>query len=333
MFSSYQNKKDDENFEEKKNKTALVVKIVLIFFGIIAVGLAAYYTYYTKILINKDVAPGVKKESKTKSDDFNSLFDKISDKNDSDSAGKTKYIENNCYIGDKVVESGKSIKLYSRKLVTPYENCENFAKERVCKDGYFLGNKEFKFTTCRPDVDCQLPDGSIIKNGEGIKLYSKNTVPFGQTCERYAMKRFCKDTVLSGDNNFIYKKCNISYDNSCEVSDGHILANNQGHVFYSKEQVKFGDSCSKYARRIMCSNASMQGGDLRVYKYWNCSETVPKDCAIDDIVIPHGKPQALYSKEYGDSEHDCGFYKEIRTCNNGVLDGQEEYHYSKCYDN
>ena len=314
------------------NKTFLVAKIIFLLFLITGIGIAGYYywdiNYNKKTLIDDNKGVIVDKS-------FSNLFNNPSDKDDNsgEDNGEVEYEENSCYVGGVRVESGKKILMYSREVVNPYQDCKDYAKERVCKNGFLLGDKSFSFVKCERNVDCQLPDGSILKNNETIKLYSKKVVPFGQTCERYALRRTCKNTVLSGDSKYQYRECKISFQNSCEFKDGHVLADGHSHTFYSRGVVPFGDKCSNYAKRFMCSKAAVLGGNIDGYQYWNCVEEKPKDCFIDGIIIPHGKPKMLYSKRYGTEEHDCNFYKEVRKCNNGILDGQEEYQYAKCYDN
>jgi hypothetical protein len=315
----------------EENKTINIVKYIFIFFGIVSligIGYFSYITYFkeTKIEIPVD---------ELKDDSFNNLFkDLEKDRLDEErTTNNENYVENNCYIGDLVIKSGDKVKLYSRKIVNPYENCEDFARERVCDDGFILGDESFKFPSCKVDLDCQLPDDSILKNNESIKLYSRKTVPFGETCERYALVRKCKNNQLTGDDRFVYKKCKISYDNSCDVGGGHVLADNQTHVFYKKREVEYGQKCIDFSKRLICSDSIIQGGDITEYKYWDCEEKTPKDCYIDGIKIEHGESRDLYSKKFGTEYRTCDFYRENRTCTNGVLDGQSEYHYANCYNN
>ncbi len=314
-----------------ENKTLLLAKYIFIFFLFLSIfGYGGFYIYDSFIKEKKDnikinIDPEIDNE-------FNNLFkDKKKDKPNKES--EIEYVKNNCYIDDLTIKSGEKKLLYSRKIVSPYEKCSDFSKERICDDGFMLGDNSFKFSSCRVDLDCQLPDNSILKNNENIKLYSKKVVKFGETCERYASVRTCKKNVLTGDDRFIYKNCKISYDNSCDVGGGHILADDQTHVFYKKNSVEFGQNCLDFSKRLICSDAVLQGGDILIYKYWNCSQKTASDCYIDNIKIEHGSSKGLYSKKFGTATRNCNFFKEIRTCINGKLDGQPEYKYSQCYDN
>lgn len=327
---------NDYNNNMNSNMTYIIVKYILIFFGIVALAIGGLYLYN-----NFYGEKGGLTEAESQrliNDKFNNLFPK-------DDADKKKpekgvdYAEQNCYLGDTVIESGAKVKLYSMQIVSPFQDCESFSKERVCDNGFMLGDNKYKYTKCRPDVDCQLPDGSILENDKSIKLYSRLKVPYGESCERYATERICKNNHLVGDERFIYKNCEVSFDNSCPVSKNKILANNQSHVFYSKNIVPFGDNCSSYTRRLMCASGLLQGGDPSVFQYWNCTEESPKDCYIGGIVMGHGDVRKLYSKEYGTKTRNCDFYDELFKCFNGELknvDGNytiDEYPYIKCYDN
>jgi len=318
-----------ENKDNNENKTFVIVKYILIFFAFIILVGGGYYAYET--FLKKDskyTIPEIPLDN-----EFNNLFkDREKDRNNNEN-NSTEYVENNCYAGDLIIKSGEKALLYSRKVVNPYEKCLDFAQERICDDGFILGDNKFKFSSCRVDTDCQLPDNSLLKNNKSIKLYSKKTVPFGETCERYALVRTCKNSELTGDERFVYKNCKILYDNSCDVGGGNILADNQTHVFYKKREVLFGQKCIDFSKRLICSDAVLQGGDAEEYKYWSCEQKTASDCYIDGIKIEHGTLRALYSKKFGTNSRSCNFFKEIRTCTNGKLDGQEEYHYANCYDN
>jgi hypothetical protein len=261
MYEEKKSSMDQENNQDEK--TGLIIRIIFIFFGLVILFGIGFYFYYSY----NESKNEVQVLDTLVDDEFNDLFKEKKEKGGDEEEKQDDYVENNCYIEDVVIKSGEKIRLFSRKIVNPYENCKDFSKERICNDGFMLGDDKFKFSSCKIDVDCQLPDNSILKNGKNIKLYSKRTVPFGETCERYASYRVCKETVLAGDDRFIYKNCNISYDNSCDTGNGHILANNQTHIFYKKSVVPYGESCNDFSKRLMCSNASIQGGSLEEYRY------------------------------------------------------------------
>ena len=322
-----ENEKKNENNNEYK--TFVIVKYILIFFASIALMGGVYYAY--EIFLKKDSTQNTLEIPID--NEFNNLFkDREKDVNNNEN-DPTEFVENNCYAEDLIIKSGEKALLYSRKVVNPYERCLDFAQERICDDGFILGDNKFKFSSCRVDTDCQLPDNSLLENNKSIKLYSKKTVPFGETCERYASVRLCKNNELTGDERFIYKNCKISYNNSCDLGGGHILADNQTHVFYKKREVAFGQKCIDFSKRLICSDAVLQGGDPEEYKYWDCVQKTPSDCYIDGIKIDHGTQRELYSKKFGTNSRNCDFFKEERTCTDGKLDGQDEYRYANCYDN
>ena len=332
-FNNFNNQIKEEEIKPK-NKTLKIAGYLLLS-TIVFSGLAfGGYFLYNKYYLNKQ---------DVNNEDLNELFkniDKadvtlstIDNQDNLESDLKIDVKAKDCLVGNERIKDGEKIKLYSRKIVTIYEDCEKYAKFRKCINGKLAGDSVFRYKICEKKLDCLLPNGNILKNGQSIKLYLKKYVPFGDNCEKYATMRTCKNTVLTGDSNYVYDTCSVSYDNACRLDNGMIMANNQTHVFYSKSKVPFGDKCTNYSKTFTCVDTELRGGDPKKYPYWSCIVEPPKNCYIDGIVIPHGESRDLYSKKYGTLEHNCDFYKENRACYNGVLDGQEEYKYSKCYDN
>jgi hypothetical protein len=139
-----------------------------------------------------------------------------------------------------MVKSGEKIKLYSKSVVSPYDNCEKYSKEILCDNGYFIGNEIYRFPHCEKNLDCQLPDGTIIKNNESRITYNIDLVPYnkrGENCLRHSLERFCKNGDLSGPDEYRFSNCKINYDNSCRLKDGTVIANNQVFYAYKKNKV------------------------------------------------------------------------------------------------
>jgi len=330
-FKNDYNQKLENDENKKNNLTSKITKMILIaFFVFVGISLAGYYVY--NFFESKKEPKEIKITTSVDQKLSNILNDL--DKKDIKNDDKKNVIDlkNNCFIEGKSIENGSTVKMYSRKIVTTFENCEDFAKERKCDNGFLTGDKAFKYLTCDKNLDCELPNGQILKNGKSIKMYSRKKVPLGETCERYSEIRTCKNNFLTGTKEYVYPDCSVSYENTCQLENGQIMRNNQSHKFYDVPKVEFGDNCDDHSKILTCVDTILQGGDQFKYKYWSCSEVPPKNCFIDNIIVKHNTSVELYSKEYGDKDHNCDWYKDTRHCFNGKLDGQEEYKYAKCYD-
>ncbi len=225
-----------------ENKNIFAVKVILIIFFLVVLilGVGGYYFYYKNIKSLDNI-------TKIKTDhEFNNLIEN-NKKNDKDSTeafgdGENEDVitKNNCYVDGVMVKHGEKIKMYTLKLVSPFDNCDRYAKERLCDNGFLLGDENFRYPHCKQDVDCELPDGTIVKNNETIHLYSRTSVPFnkrGETCEKYAFDRICRNNVLSGPKEFVYRDCRKDYSNSCTLADGSVKANNEVFTAYKKNKV------------------------------------------------------------------------------------------------
>lgn len=112
-------------------------------------------------------------------------------------------------------------------------------------------------------MDCKLNEDTLIENGKSIELYSRESVPYGRSCEPYKGTRVCKETILTGNAAFKYKTCEVSNDGICKIPDGkggeNILADERSHTFYSQEQVEYDQSCSDVSQNRLCSKGILYG--------------------------------------------------------------------------
>lgn len=333
---------------ENKNKMALIIKIILIFFLIIGLGMAGFFYFYYHNNILKVVKEGIQIE---KDEDFEKIIkDKTQDEENSNS--KDAIVRRNCFINGIQIKDGDSIDLYSKNIVHPFEDCNNFKKKRFCDNGFLLGDDIYEYTECTKKLDCQLPDGTIIKNGEEMKLYSRSRVPYnkrGEVCEKYAQIRKCKETILSGNEQYIYRECRISYDNSCRLLNGKIIANNESFVAYKKNKVAWNEKCNQNdnMKIFMCSETQITGGDLSQYPYLECQSEAAKNCNLilntpegekEKVIFKHGETDIpLFSRGYRTHNHSCAWYENDFSCENGIMDGGDysldEYNFVRCYEN
>ncbi len=316
-----------------KSTNNVVFYILIIFFVLILlIGGFFAYQFFWGVKKNGDLGIIIDK-------DFNSIIDK----KNQEAEQRKKELENNgeyaeyknppCTWGDKEFPHGTIKDFYTRSNVGVYESCDDFKKKRKCDNGFWLGDKSFKYDECKRTVDCEI-NGIPVKDGEEIELYSRNVVLYGDNCNRYKGKRLCKETVLTGDSTFRFNKCVVSKKGICKVKSANgevnVLGDGRSHIFYSKREVEFDDNCANYSRNRICASGIVYGDSK--YKYWSCSRKNAKNCITDNVEITHGSSRILYSKRQSQNGKTCKFFAQIRACNNGVLDGQEEYKYSECTD-
>ncbi len=244
------------------------------------------------------------------------------------------YTEKPCFIAEKEYPDGSAKKFYSVVEVSPNQSCEKYALTRYCDNGFWLGDKNFKYAECQEKVDCQITDDFILKNNESIMMYSQAEVPYGQKCSDFQEKRKCIKTLLTGDPRFKFLNCQVSTKNACKRIDENgqerIIPDGKLTVFYSQTKVKYNDLCQNYAQARICSKGVLSGDNK--FKFFTCQKEKPKDCQIDDIIIKHNGATTLYSRQSYNNLKPCIFYSQIRKCTNGVLDGNPEFKYSKCQD-
>ena len=239
------------------------------------------------------------------------------------------YENEKCSILNKKVSHGKVRKFFSRSYVGVNESCEDFAKNKKCFDGEWLGEYKFKYTSCDRIINCKLDKDTIVKNGESIKMFSKNIVPFGDDCRKYQKIIKCRETRLIGMEGFKYKTCRITEKDICSIlgENGEKIKIPSGKkvVLFSRKTVKYNDDCSNYSENRFCSNGILYGN--KIFSSLSCKKTEPKSCFLSGVEIKHGQSKAFYSKSKSNVSHGCGFYYSEAKCNDGVLlknDGTKE---------
>jgi hypothetical protein len=163
-------------------------------------------------------------------------------------------------------------------------------------------------------------------------MFSKNEVFFGDNCERYAKNRNCVETKLTGGDQFKYEKCVVSESGVCNVLDGDgeskKIPDSTSRLFFSKSSVEYNDSCQKYSKNRFCDNGILDGE--KEFSFLYCKKNEASSCLVSGVEMRHGESRILYSKSKAVNNKTCGFFAEIRECNNGELLGKEEYTKIEC---
>ena len=302
-----------------------IILDTLVFFGIIIVFVGLFFGY--KAFFVKDIIS----EKVIIDDGFNDIFNNQKEEYIKSEDNYVTYENKSCLFNEENFTHGRVNKFYSRPSVGIYESCEDFSEIKRCSDGQWLPESKFKYSSCEKTIDCTLDDETIIKNGQPIIMFSKNEVAFGDKCERYKQERICEEALLTGNDEFKFKKCKVSEKDICLVKDinGQIqkIPHNTGKLFFSQSIVAYDDDCKKYSRNRFCSN-SILGGDNN-FSFLTCQKTEPRSCFLSGVEIAHEQVRAFYSKSKPEGVHRCGFYYLEAKCDDGTLlkndDSGEEF--------
>lgn len=99
--------------------------------------------------------------------------------------------------------------------------------------------------------------------------------------------------------------------NNTVVTDGNSI------TAYQNSSIAYGGSCTSEVRT--CNGGFLSGS----YNYSLCTVDAPASCLFNGQTIAHGGSVEAYPGSYVDLGGECIF--ELRTCNNGVLSGSNQY--------
>lgn len=106
----------------------------------------------------------------------------------------------------------------------------------------------------------------------------------------------------------IINDCNF---NNMTVIDGSSIS------AYQNSSVAYGETCIAEVRT--CNSGFLSGS----FNYSSCTVDAPASCLFNGQTIPHGNSIEAYPGSSVDLGGECIF--ELRTCNNGVLSGSNQY--------
>ena len=114
---------------------------------------------------------------------------------------------------------------------------------------------------------------------------------------------------------------------SCII--GNILIpHGQVRTFYLTNTVAFGSSCQGTLRTC---NDGILGGNVTYSNVTCTAPTTGRACVLPDgTQIAHGNTPTLYKQSSVLSGQSCTAFSQIRTCNDGNLNGNTSYYYTTC---
>lgn len=236
-----------------------------------------------------------------------------------------------CILDGTTVEHGASRAFFSTSTISSAATsatCSSFTQSRTCTNGTFSGGSEFKYATCavRAPGSCVI-GGLTISHGATEKLFSQNSVGFGQSCESYAEFRTCSNGTLSGTDSYRYKSCASPSAASCTL-DGTTVAHSASHTFYSRSAVQEGETCGSVSQTRVCANGTLSGSPS--FRYKECTVPGAEACTLDGTTVAHGAAHIFFRARAASSNAGCVVISQARTCADGTLSGDDAYKYQAC---
>lgn len=234
-----------------------------------------------------------------------------------------------CALGSYYIPSGSAVRAYARNAVAPTESCDAYAQTRVCSNGFLSGNPIYGFSSCVVNtVNNCVVNGFSLVDGQSRTFYDVATVTTGDSCSNHAQTRTCTSGLLSGSPSYAVAGCQSVAPSSCTL-DGLSVQSGNSQTFYSQRTVPYGASCSSYAYARPCTNGSLAGPSN--YAYATCAVASTSSCTVGTVTLASGTSKTFYSSA-SVSSGTCASNASLRTCTNGVMDGNDSYSYASCLD-
>ena len=233
-----------------------------------------------------------------------------------------------CNVGGTLVQNNASRQFYSQPLVALGQSCGQFAQMRQCINGILTGSSAFQYISCAAQaaqaISCTVGNTPLAE-GETKTFYAP---PRGTICD--SQNRTCSGGNLSGSSAFQYISCVAANALTTCTLDGVTIKSGDQKSFYASANVPYGSVCIGENR--ICTNGTLSGE--RNFNHASCIiPASPESCKLDGRTVAHGKSELFYSTATVLFGQDCTNFSGIRTCNNGVLDGDNSYkfEYASCY--
>jgi len=218
-------------------------------------------------------------------------------------------LNGDCYFNSQVVASGSSVVAYNNSSVPAGQTCTS--EVRTCISGNLTGSYNYASCSVQAGASC-LFNGQTIADGQSVTAYTNSSVPFGDSCASEV--RTCNNGVLSGSNQ--YASCQVDQPASC-LFNGVTIPSGSSVPAYLTSSVSFGNSCQLEYRT--CDNGVLSGSN----QYASCNVDAPASCLFNGQTVAHGENVTAFLTASVDFGGTCS--SEVRTCNNGVLSGSNQY--------
>ncbi len=225
-----------------------------------------------------------------------------------------------CNFAGQILTEGQSATAYQASSVAAGGTC--LSQARTCTNGLLSGSYQFGgcfVQSASGTASCNFY-GQTIPHGQAVTAYQASSV-VGGAC--VAESRVCGNGTLSGT--YQYTSCVVD----CSFN-GAVIGHGANVVAAAAPSVPSGSSCSYETRS--CNMGNLSGS----FAYSTCSVQPASgggtaSCSFNGATVLHGASVYAYSVEQADYGYTCAAYRELRTCNDGILSGSFEF--SSCVRN
>ena len=251
----------------------------------------------------------------------------------------TNCAHNSCYFtsdtGTIVIPSGTSRTVYNTSSAV---NCSATTTSRTisCNNGSLSGLNSsetftFRYGNCS-NTGCTGPDGYNIPSGTSRRYYNQQN-PSSCTDPSLYQNRSCANGVLSGSDDYRYTNCTR---NSCYFTSNDmgtiVIPDGVSRTIYNTSSA-VNCSATTTARAVTCSNGSLtglSGVETFTFKYGGCSNSA---CTGPDGTVITNLSRRNYYRVAVAPVCSLTGLSQLRTCNNAILSGSDEYQYRTCSNN
>ena len=136
--------------------------------------------------------------------------------------------------------------------------------------------------------------------------------------------------IILGYQNCAKEKINFGVADSnkaspidCEFGDSFVR-NGESVDAFAQSSVPVGQICNSEKRT--CNKGQLTGK----YLFSRCEVGVPKSCTLGNKIINHGGSISAYSSDTVAFGSSCSQVMQVRTCNDGLLNGGGQYTFTSC---
>ena len=180
-------------------------------------------------------------------------------------------------------------------------------------------------------TDCRLSNGKKMKKGETDWFYKEAEVPYGSTCSNRIRRTCGSDNVVSGNNDYVHRSCQVEEGKSCMIN-----TTSTGSAFETPLFLKDGEYlCYENGKKQSCENGRMELG----WSGESCTafSSNKRSCSFNGRTVQHGEVVKAYNISDNQLASDgsplwCadGNNSQHRVCNDGTLEGDFEFMFDRC---
>ncbi len=233
-----------------------------------------------------------------------------------------------CWVADNQIKHNAGRIFYKNHTVPKNSKCKE--ELRTCSDGNLSGTFNNLYCSTEENIFCFF-SGIKIDNNKFKVFYSKEHVPYGETCEKYSKKKFCLNGTIKGETKYVYSSCKIDeklpeqVDLNCYLN-GETIRNKMSKYYYKNDKVPYGTDCQSEKR--VCKDGKLSGSFTNKF----CKIEKGESCFVGKLELKDKESKFFYSKSKVSEGDYCKQYKQKRTCNNGTMTGDDIYYSLKCED-